>query len=233
MKILALIPARGGSKGVKRKNIKPLNGIPLIAYTLKTALESGVFSKILVSTEDKEIAKFCKQFDLEPPFLRPQKLAEDSSPTIDTMLHALAYLDEIGENYDAICLLQPTVPFRSVIDLRNATLEFKRTKAESLISVASIPHQFNPNWAFVKNQNEDFLTLANGESQIISRRQDLPNAYYRDGSIYITKTAVLREKKSLYGDTIASYENRATPNINIDTIDDWQKAEQYIAEHGS
>jgi CMP-N-acetylneuraminic acid synthetase len=233
MRILGLIPARGGSKGVIRKNLKNLNGVPLIAYTIKRAMESSQLTKVVVSTEDEEIATISKELGAIVPFLRPKELAQDQSPTIDTIIHALEYFRDKGEDFDAVCLLQPTVPFRGKGAIENAISQFKTTKADSLISVQEIPHQFNPNWAFVAENDSEFLTLANGEKEIISRRQELPKAFYRDGSIYITKSDVLLEKKSLYGEKISYLENIGEPLINIDTIKDWALAEQFISKHES
>ncbi|MBL4708656.1 MAG: acylneuraminate cytidylyltransferase family protein [Flavobacteriales bacterium] len=233
MRILGLIPARGGSKGVVRKNLKPLNGIPLIAYTIEQALSSSLLDRVVVSTEDEEIATKSKDLGADVPFMRPLELAQDESPTIDTILHALQYFKEKGENFDAVCLLQPTVPFRKAGSIELAIQQFVSTDADSLISVQEIPHQFNPNWAFIQGKNKQYLTLANGEDKIISRRQELPKAFYRDGAIYITKSEVLLENISLYGERITYLENNGKPLINIDTEEDWALAEQYISDHGS
>ena len=233
MRILGLIPARGGSKGVVRKNLKPLGGMPLVGFTIKEALNCSQLSSVVVSTEDSEIAKISKDLGAQVPFMRPNELAQDKSPTIDTIVHAIEYFKEKGEYFDAVCLLQPTVPFREKGAIASAINQFITSKADSLISVQEVPHQFNPNWVFVKEEGSAYLSLANGEKEIIPRRQELPKAYCRDGSIYITKTQVLIEEKSLYGEKITHLENRGEPLINIDTEEDWASAERYILKHGS
>lgn len=231
MRVLGLIPARGGSKGVPRKNLKPLNGQSLIAYTIKAALASAALSKVVVSTDDEEIATESKKQGAEVPFIRPAHLAEDASPTIDTVVHALNYFREKGEQFDAVCLLQPTVPFRASESIDKSIEQFISANADSLISVRQIPHQFNPHWAFEESAESGMLQIATGEKEIISQRQKLPKSYFRDGSIYLTKATIIKEKKSLYGNRITYLENEGEPLINIDTPEDWKRAEEYIATH--
>jgi CMP-N,N'-diacetyllegionaminic acid synthase len=231
MRILGLIPARGGSKGILRKNIKLLNGIPLIGYTIKAAHEANVLTKVIVSTDDEEIARISTELGAEVPFMRPNSLGTDQSTSFDVVIHALEYFKKKGEDFDAVCLLQPTVPFRSSLDISKSILQFESTNADSLISVQEIPHKFNPNWAFIDSNNSDFLEFANNQNGIISRRQELPKSYHRDGSIYITRTQVLLEKESLYGDKIAYYENKGDSVINIDTEEDWELAEKFITKN--
>lgn len=232
MQILGLIPARGDSKGVPGKNNKLLNGTPLIGYTIASGLESQRISKLVVSTDDPAIAQTSKDFGSEVPFLRPAALATDHSPSIDTVLHALSYFSEKGIHFDAVCLLQPTVPFRPAGSIDSAIQKFEESEADSLISVQAVPDKYNPHWTFLEQENSPHLQLATGEQQIVSRRQELPKAYYRDGSIYLTRTEVLIQNRSLYGKTITYLENTDTPLINIDTAEDWLKAEKQAARHG-
>ena len=233
MKILGIIPARAGSKGVVGKNLKLLNGIPLLGYSIAEGLASKHISKVMVSTEDEKTAEISKELGAEVPHLRPEKLASDISPTIDTIVHVIEYYEGIGEKYDAICLLQPTVPFRKSTDIDKAIEKFEQTNADCLFSAHHVPDKYNPHWAFLPSADENTLNIATGENNIISRRQDLPKAYYRDGSIYITKTSVILEKKSLYGDKISYIVNEGEAEINIDTPEDWLKAESYIANNES
>jgi len=191
MRILALIPARGGSKGIPRKNLKKLNGIPLVGYTIAAGLKCKLISKLVVSTEDAEIAEISKSLGAQVPFRRPDVLANDESPTIDTVVHALEYFQSKGEIFDAVCLLQPTIPFRTAESIDEAIRSFADSEADSLISVDKIPHQFNPYWSFIEGKTEGFLERTTGNDHLITRRQDLPKAYYRNGSIYLTKANVI------------------------------------------
>ena len=232
MKILALIPARGGSKGIPRKNIKELQGKPLITYSIETGLACPLIDQVVVSTEDREIAAISKAAGAEVPFLRPQELARDQSPTIDLVVHALLFFKEKNINYDAICLLQPTVPFRNEVDLIAVIEKFINSDADSLITVRKVPHIYNPHWIYEQDPESGFLKTTISDQLRIKRRQDLPQAYHRDGSVYLTKSEVVLKQRSLYGQKIIHHEMSASPNINIDTMNDWQQAEAevFIAE---
>lgn len=222
MSILGIIPARGGSKGVSGKNIKLLGELPLLAYTAKSALASKQLSKVILSSDCQEIANVAQQFGIEVPFLRPNHLASDTASSIDLVQHAVTYLESQEEYYDAICLLQPTSPFRKKGFIDKAIEKFINEAADALVSVLPVPHEFNPHWVFESN-NEGFLHLATGDTEIIKRRQDLPPAYFRDGSIYITKTTVIKNG-SFYGDKLSYIENDADFYVNVDTLKDWDKA---------
>lgn len=227
MKVLGLIPARGGSKGIPRKNLKKLADKPLICYTIEAALASKWLDKVIVSTEDPEIAEVSREAGAGIPFLRPADLASDTAPTIDTVLHTVAFFEMQGHEFDAVCLLQPTVPFRTADDIDLAIRTFAEHEADSLISVRPVPHQFNPHWVYEPDQ-DGFLKLATGENKIITRRQDLPPAYYRDGSIYLTRWKVLRDQKDLYGTSTTYCVLEGSPKVNIDTSEDWEKAERLL-----
>jgi CMP-N,N'-diacetyllegionaminic acid synthase len=226
-KILGLIPARGGSKGVPKKNIKLLNGYPLIWYTHQAAINSKLLHQTIVSTEDSEIKSICLNFEMDVPFDRPKSLATDQTPTNDVVLHSLEQMESMGEFYDAVCLLQPTSPLRGPQLIDKAIAQFINTNVDSLISVRKVPSKYNPHWVFEPN-DEGLLKIATGENEIISRRQDLPDAYIRDGAIYITSTKVIKEQRSLYGESISYFEHNNNNHINIDRLEDWEKAEQFI-----
>lgn len=223
MKILGLIPARGGSKGVPKKNIKHLLGKPLIGYTIDVAHNSTLLDKTILSSDNDEIISVSKELGLEVPFIRPLELAEDTSPTIGVVIHALEYYKSIGKHFDAVCLLQVTNPFRTAEFVDKAIQKFIDAKTDSLISVLEVPHEFNPHWIFEANENEH-LKISTGEEQIITRRQDLPKSYYRDGSIYITKSDVILNQKSLYGKSTSYIIGDKARHVNIDTLSDWEKA---------
>lgn len=227
MRVLAVIPARGGSKGVPGKNIKLLNGKPLIAYTAEIAIQSNYLTDVIVSTEDEQIIEVSKKLGLKVPFVRPNELAKDDTPTIDVIIHALQWYENQNIFFDAVCLLQVTSPFRTLNFLDKAIEKFIASDCDSLVSVQKVPHEYNPHWVFEVKADGN-LKIATGETKIIPRRQELPTAYHRDGSIYITKTKVILEHHSLYGKSIAFIESDTNFHVNIDTIHDWEKAEEMI-----
>lgn len=227
MKILTLIPARGGSKEVPGKNIKLLNGKPLLAYTSEIALQSQYLTEVIVSTEDEQIMEVAKSLGIKVPFVRPMALAQDNTPTIDAIIHALRWYEKQNVFFDAVCLLQVTSPFRTVDFLDKAIEKFMASGCDSMVSVQKVPHEYNPHWTFEVDATGN-LTIATGETEIITRRQELPIAYHRDGSLYITKTKVLLEAHSLYGKSTAFIESDAEFYVNIDTMQDWEKAEEIV-----
>jgi len=231
MKILGLIPARGGSKGIPKKNIKPLGDKELIRYSIEVGLESKFIDTLIVSTDDTTIAKISKAAGAEIPFIRPAHLASDSSPTIDTVLHALEFYAQQNIYFDAVCLLQATTPFRAVEDIDKAIQIFKEKEADCLLSVREVPHHYNPHWVFEENKKDGLLKIATGEKEIITRRQALPKTYHRDGALYITKTEILRNQQSLYGEKIAYCILENSAQINIDTMEDWKLAEAYLKDN--
>jgi CMP-N-acetylneuraminic acid synthetase len=161
------------------------------------------------------------------PFVRPAELAQDNTPTIDVIIHALQWFESQSVFFDAVCLLQATSPFRTVEFLDKAIDKFIESGCDSLVSVQEVPHEYNPHWTFEMN-NDGNLKIATGETEIISRRQELPTTYHRDGSIYITKTEVLLKQHSLYGKSITFIESSPEMYVNIDTMEDWEKAELMV-----
>ncbi len=230
MKILALIPARGGSKGVPGKNIKMLHGKPLIQYSIENAKRAKQITRTIVSTEDPTIQSIALSLGVEVPFIRPDSLAVDATPTLPVIQHALNWLvDNEGEYYDAVCLLQPTNPFRPPGFIDKAIECFIQSGADSLVSVLPVPIEYNPHWVFETNE-DGLLKIATGEKKIIPRRQSLPPAFFRDGSIYLTLTDTLLKGDSLYGNKISYIESDPVYYCNIDTVADWAKAETMAKE---
>lgn len=230
MRLLALVTARGGSKGLARKNIKLLGGRPLIWYTFQVAKESNLFSEIVLSTEDDEIAYIGKKIGFDVPFMRPNYLATDVTTSIDVVIHALESMEQLGHTYDAVVLLQPTSPFRERGLIEKAVQKFIDSQADSLVSVRAVPHQFNPHWVFEPNE-DGFLQIATSDETLISRRQDLPEAYFRDGQIYITYVNILKIKKTFVGERLAFVVNSYIgSDVNIDNPSDWDKAEEFLAK---
>ncbi len=226
-KVLGLIPARGGSKGIPGKNIKHLQGKPLLAYTYESARESKLLSRTILSSDDAEIIAVAQELGLDVPFTRPSDLAFDQSPTLPVIIHALEYLKSVGEEYDAVCLLQVTNPFRRPGMIDEAIDHLENSGADALISVLPTPHEFNPHWIFESGPDGN-LHIATGEEKIISRRQDLPKAYFRDGAIYLTRTEVILNEKDLYGKKLTYLLGDQDRYVNLDTMDDWFKAEKLV-----
>ncbi|MBL4663032.1 MAG: acylneuraminate cytidylyltransferase family protein [Flavobacteriaceae bacterium] len=224
MKILGLIPARGSSKGIPNKNRKELGGKPLLQYTIEAALGAQLLDDVVFSSEDTELISLAKQMGATVTFKRPNHLASDTAGSLEVVQHALESLAEQGMKYDAICLLQVTTPFRTSEDIDEAISKFIERGTDSLISVQKVPHQYNPHWVFEVNNND--LKIATGEAKIIKRRQDLPNTFIRDGAIYITKSDIILKQGSFFGESISHIELDAQRYVNIDTPEDWTKAEE-------
>lgn len=229
MRIVGLVPARGGSKGIPRKNIRLLCGRPLLHYTSDAALACRSLSRVLLSTEDDEVAAIGRAGGLEVPFLRPTELANDCTPMLPVILHAVAWLETHGEQFDAICLLQPTNPLRRPEDIDGCVDLLVRDGADAVVTVLPVPAEHNPHWTYLRGE-DGFLRLSTGESEPISRRQDLPAAFHREGSVYVTRRDVLVEGRSLYGQRLAGYPMPAERCVNLDAPEDWERAERLVRE---
>lgn len=229
MKILGVITARGGSKSIPRKNIKELGGKPLIAWTIEAAKSSGVLDRVILSTDDQEIAKVAKRYGCEVPFTRPPELAQDTTPTLPVLQHALTWLKEHeGYSPDAVMILQPTTPFRQPLHIREAVGFFEKSGADSVVSVVEIPGNYNPHWAFrVGEDGRAELYLGGPIKSRIRRRQDLPKAYSPNGMIYLFKTGLLFDPAdpNLYGNDVRAYPVAERLSVNIDSPEDWMLAE--------
>ncbi|MDP3772354.1 MAG: acylneuraminate cytidylyltransferase family protein [bacterium] len=231
MKILGIITARGGSKGIPGKNIKPLAGTPLIVYTIEAARQSGVFDRVILSTDDAEIAEIARAHGCEVPFMRPAELAQDTTPHLPVLQHAVTHLRE-HENYapDAVMILQPTAPLRTAEHIHEAVKLFEKSNADSVVSVCEVPGHYNPHWQFTID-NKSHLAIFTGEpfSQIVPRRQDLLKTYARNGAIYICKTISLFDVAlPLYGNHVLAYVMKSEESVNLDTIEDWKEAERIL-----
>lgn len=227
MKILGIIPARGESKGIPGKNIKLLGGKPLLHYTIEAAKASKLLSKVILSSDDSDIIEVAKNIGLEVPFIRPKKLSQDDTPSLSVIKHAIEFFKTKNEKFDAICLLQVTSPFREEDLIDRSIQKFESEDLDSLISVREVPTDFNPHWIF-ETDSKDRLKIATGDEKLISRRQELPKAYHRDGAIYITLTNVILKQDSLYGRSIGYIESENDFYVNIDTAKDWIEAEKII-----
>ena len=228
MTVLGLIPARGGSKGIPRKNIRRLGGKPLLQYTAEAALASQRLTAVVLSTDDEEIADVGRTCGVNVPFLRPAELARDATPTLPVAQHALRWFAEQDRRFDAVCLLQPTNPLRRAADIDRAIELFENTGADAVISMLAVPAEFNPHWVFLQLPDQT-VRLSTGERTPIARRQDLPPAFHREGSIYVTRASVVLEQDSLYGNRTIPLIMRAEDSVNIDDAEDWAKAEIRIS----
>ena len=227
MRVLGVIPARGGSKGVPRKNIQMLRGKPLLAYTAAAALASRRLSRVVLSTEDEEIADIGRRCGIEAPFPRPPELARDESPMLPVVQHAVRFLEEAGERYDAVCPLQPTNPLRTAEDIDACIQLLETSEADAVVTMLPVPAEFNPHWVYFAD-GDGLLRLSTGEAAPIPRRQELPPAFHREGSVYVTRRDVLMEQNSFYGARLLGYVMDAARSVNIDTPEDWRRAEALL-----
>ena len=220
--ILGLSPARGGSKGLPRKNIKPLLGKPLIAWTIEQALASKYLDRVVVSTDDKEIAEISKKYGAEIPFMRPKELARDNSTTSDVILHALNWFENTGQKYDYLALLEPTSPLREKNDIDNGIMKLidNENKADSLVSVGKIAleHPFISKEIDEKGYVKPFYKAPNNK---VKRRQDLFKAYFPYGVIYLSKVSAIKKYKTFYQTKTLPLFIKRWQNYEIDDIWDF------------
>lgn len=228
MRILGLVVARGGSKGVPRKNVRLLGGHPLVAWAVRAGVLAPSIDDVVVSTEDPEIAEAARRYGARLPFLRPPELASDTSPVLDTIVYTLRRLAEAdGERYDAMCLLQPTTPFRSIDDLEaGASLLRSRPDADSVVSlVAQIDGHPARLRRIVDGRVEQFLP-GGGDVEGQQRQDygaDVP--YRRSGGFYLSRTRTILEKATLYGGVCLAYVMPHERCINIDDEFDFKLAQ--------
>lgn len=221
-KILAVIPARGGSKGIPYKNIIDLCGRPLISYTITAGLNSKYVDYVMVSTDDAEIARVAKDTGAQVPFMRPAELATDHSKTLDAILYSIRRLNIMGLEFDVLVLLQPTQPLRTSIDIDGAIEKYYENNCESLVSVSEV----DDHPILIRTIEEDRLkTLLNVSSTC--RRQDMPKYYRVNGCIYINSIAELNEDTS-FNDNRVPYVMEKRYSIDIDEMSDLVMAEYYI-----
>lgn len=210
-----------------RKNIRELGGRPLIAFTIDAATRAARLDRVVVSTDDTKIANVARSLGAEVPFLRPAELARNESGMMPVVTHALDELEAEGWSADAVCLLQPTFPFRGEGEVDACIEALDAQNADCVISVHAVPHQYNPHWVFVPKA-DGLLELATGGQDPIPRRQDLPPAFHRSGSVYVSRVDVIRERDSLYGERVVGVETPVEAACNIDTMDDWARAEAML-----
>lgn len=226
MNICTIITARGGSKGIPRKNIKLLNGKPVIAYSIEPSVASDLIKNTYVTTEDEEISEISKEYNAKV-IERPQELAEDDSSSVDVVLHSLDYLEKNNYLPDLFILLQPTSPLRTQTDIENAIKLFvEHDNCDALISVCEIDHS---SMLSLRLENE-FLVYNCDESFLTTRRQKLPTYYSPNGAIYITTPESLRKNKTFYPKKTIPYIMPKERSVDLDTQFDFKLAEFILKE---
>lgn len=219
---IAVIPARIGSKRVPRKNMKPLNGRPLISYTIDAALRSGIFKKVIVSTDSPELADVARSYGAEVPFLRDRSLADDYTPVSEVTIDVLQRLDPDGEIFPHVCQLMPNCPLRTDGDILDSHGQFMSTKTESQISVVRYGWQ-NPWWAM--RRVEDYTLDPVFKEYITQRSQDLPELFCPTGAVWWARAGFLRREGSFHAPGRTGWEIPWRRGLDIDTDDDWTMAE--------
>lgn len=229
-RVLAVIPARGGSKGVPRKNVREVAGKPLIAYTIECALAvRHRFHRIVVSTDDAEIAAVARRFGAEVPFRRPAELAADDTPMVPVLRHAVAVVEaEDGVAMDWVCLLQPTDPLREPADIEEALRLAEAGGCDSVISVVQV---FSVHPILMKRIEDGRLLPYCIEEREGTRRQDYwPPAYMRNGAVYLTRRDVLMERGSIWGEVIRPYVMPPERSVGVDSELDLKLLEVLLRE---
>lgn len=219
---IAVIPARGGSKRVPKKNIREMRGKPLIAYTVAAAIESCIFARVVVSTDCKEIADIAQKAGAEIPFLREPALADDITPVSAATADVLLRLDPQGEEYDDVCQLMANCPLRDSGAIQDSYRQFVASEAGSQISVTRFGWQ-NPWWAM--RRGTDYILEPLFQDMLAARSQDLPELFCPTGAIWWAKTEVLRQSGTFHVPGRTGWEIDWRGGMDIDTEEDWQMAE--------
>jgi CMP-N,N'-diacetyllegionaminic acid synthase len=225
--VIAIIPARGGSKGLPRKNILTINGKPLIAYTIEAARKAKCISEIVVTTDDSEIAEVAKAYGASVPFLRPDYLASDTSSAVDVYIHAVEYLNKIRtENISKFMVLLPTAPLRTSEDIDNAYDLFSKENATTLIAVkeAEVP----PSWYIDIASNQRLKPCGFGEDGYMNNRQENKRYGTVSGAIYILDYELLKTQRTYYCDNTVAFVMSRNHSVDIDCKADFEYAKFLI-----
>ncbi len=226
-KILAMIPARGGSKGLPGKNIKQLCGKPVIAWSIDAGKSSRYVDHLMVSTDSDEIASVAREYGADVPFLRPEYLASDTATSFDAIKHTL---DFYGQQFDYIVLLEPTSPLRTSDDIDIAIEALLSAEADSIVGISKTEDQ-NPAFLIKKN-DRGFIVGYEDKQMEVKRRQDINDVYFFEGSVYISDVRVLMSKKTFYHDRTIGYEVPKYKSLEIDDIDDFIMVEAIMNHKG-
>jgi len=207
---IGIIPARGGSKGVPRKNIHEVGGKPLIAWTIQEAKKSRHLDRLILSSEDQAIVETARALDCEVPFLRPSELARDDTPGVDPVLHAI---ETLSTKYDYVVLLQPTSPLRNAEDIDGCIEHCLRKNAPSCVSVTR--QNKSPYWMFTLDENGRMVSVFDSASSR-KRRQDLPGVYVLNGAVYVAETEWITQKKAFISNHTVAYIMPRERSLDID-----------------
>ena len=214
--ILGVIPARGGSKSVPRKNLALLNAKPMVYYTIEAAQQSKLLTHFVVSSEDVEIIKVAQSFGAPAPFIRPAELATDEAPSLPVVQHAVREVERReGITFDYVVLLQATSPLRTGADIDAALEKLIATGADSVVSVVRVAHHHPARMRFI--ENDLLVQLPMGEQKEMQRRQDLPPVYIRNGAIFATRRSVVMDQNSMLGKVSRPYVMPESRSANVDT----------------
>ncbi len=227
VEIVGLVPARGGSKGIPRKNLLEIAGRPLLAYTAEAALAARCLHRTLLSTDSVEIANTGRALGLSVPFLRPAALAEDETPMLAVMVHALDWLTSHSIDADVLVLLQPTSPLRPAVQIEECVERLLTAGAETAVSVVRVPHQFNPTSIMTMH---DGILRSFLDGPLLLRRQDKPRVYARNGPAVLAVRAATLRAGRLYGDKTVGYEMTIADSLDIDSVDDIWFVEQALRQ---
>jgi N-acylneuraminate cytidylyltransferase/CMP-N,N'-diacetyllegionaminic acid synthase len=222
-KVLALIPARGASRGVPGKNTRSLGGKPLIAWTIETALQDEYTDRVVVSTNDEKIAVISEKYGADVPFMRPKELATDSARAIDVLLHTIEWLEKRDEIYDIALYLQPTAPLRSSVDI-DRSLEMLAASKEAKIIVSVCEASFNPLFCNTLPPDKNMKHFLQ-PGMINKNRQELPTYYSLNGAIYSSDWDYIKRERSFFGERTFAYVMPRERSVDIDSELDFKIAE--------
>ena len=225
--VLAIIPARGGSKEVHRKNIRKVAGKPLIAWTIVEAKKSKYIDRLILSSEDEEIIKVAKAWDCEVPFVRPMELAQDDTPGIEPVLHAIKL---IHEKYDYVVILQPTSPLRKIEDIDGCIELCTKKNVPACVSVTG-PDK-SPYWMFTINKKGQLNSFV-ASVRPVTRRQDLPRVYALNGAVYVAKKDWLEKNKTFISEETVAYVMDKERSVDVDDLFDLQLCEFFLVHKNS
>ena len=224
--VIAIIPARGGSKGLPGKNIRPLLGKPLIGWSIEQAFASKYIDEVVVSSDCPEIIEISRKFGANVPFKRPAKLASDNSTTIDVLIHCLDWFEQNNKSFDILVLLEPTSPIREVSDIDNSLRILISKEQGSVVSVCKTEGQ-NPAFCFKKNDDSKINPYLEIQPTNL-RRQEIEPVYFLDGTIYSSFTSSLRNQKSFYHNCTFGFEVPKWKSLEIDDIVDFSMVESVM-----
>lgn len=229
MNVVALIPARAGSKRVPGKNIRPLSGHPVLAYAIAAARHSGVFDSVIVSTDSDEYAKVARHYGADVPFLRPAAMAGDRSPDIEWVKLTLSELARVGRTFDCFSILRPTSPFRSAATIQRAWAQFKADPSVDSLRAVELCQQ-HPGKMWIVDGNRMTPLLPQPEQPFHSRQYaDLPKVYVQNASLEIAHTRIALEGGTIAGSIIMPFLTEGHEGTDINQPWDWERAQQLVA----